>query len=738
MTRLLITLAVLVLLIFAGSDIYAVVEGTQNWIGKFTLTWGLPLAGMMLFGALAVVLGMVNLWLPEKPAGNFTFLARWRDKLGALRWLFFAALALLPAKIFLYTPLGLKLTGVAFRLAFLIAVGLAMAVFATRHPQHLIRWRPLLLSFVAVGAVIVFAVEFVTVVEYPLSLTWSEGNRIWDYSWLYGRRLYDYPLEQRFEAYIDIGRQSLWGLPFLFNHITIKGVRLWSALVFTVPYLLFGWTALRALPGGRKDWFWAGVWLFLFLYQGPIYTPLVLSAILVAGARRKPLWLALPLIYLAGYYAQLSRLTWMIAPAVWAVLLALLDDETPPDARMSWRSWLKAGLYGLAGLLGGAGIQRGWERISRQLGLANAAQGGGAVNAPTPAPAAVFTPPGDAVEAISAGSNSMLTDQPLLWERLWPNPTNGLGIVLELILAVLPIVILLVYLAIVSQNNWASENTNVANKRMTPIKPKKNSRYSSIRAIRVKNEMLDHQHFNWQINPWQKLAVTGGLLGFLGIGLIVSVKVGGGSNLHNLDMFLVSLVFVVAAAWERGGAQILANLQEQTLGVKILLLFLVLIPAFLPLMDAMPLELPEQEYVDHTIDLLIAESQAVVEAGGEVLFMDQRQLITFGVIEIPFVPEYEKKQVMDRALAQDFEYLIPLYRDLAEQRFGLIITDPQRIRYSREDEQWDAENDAWVQLVTEPLYCYYEPKYSKDKTHVWFFVPREEIGNCSYDAGNGD
>ncbi|MBC8332842.1 MAG: hypothetical protein H8E28_12740 [Anaerolineae bacterium] len=723
MARLLVTFAVLLLLIWAGSDFYAVVEGTQNWIGKFTLTWGLPLAGMILFGVLAIVLGLMNLWLPEKTEQLVVTLARTRDQLGHLRWLIFAALALLPAKIFLYTPIGFKLTGAAFRLAFLIAVGLAMAVFATRHPRHLICWRPLGLSFVAVGAVIVFAAEFVTVVDYPLSLTWSEGNRIWDYSWLYGRRFYNYPLTQRFEAYIDIGRQSLWGLPFLLDGVTLEGVRLWSALVFTVPYLFLGWVALRALPGRRKDWFWVGVWLFLFLYQGPIYTPLVLSAILVAGARRKPLWIALPLIYLAGYYAQLSRLTWMIAPAVWAVTMALLDDETPPGERMPWRSWLQVGLYGLAGLFGGVGIQRGWARISRQLGLANAAQGGLPVNLPTSTPAAIFTDTADAVEAVSSGANSFLTDQPLLWERLWPNPTNGLGIVLELMLAALPLIILLVYLMVWSEKR----NANDANARISRIKSKENSRRSPIRVIRVEKKSR-----NWRLNIWQKLAVAGGLLGFLGIGLIISVKIGGGSNLHNLDMFLVGLIFVAAAAWEHGGGQILANLQEQASGVKLLFLFLALIPAFLPIMDAMPLELPEQQYVEHTIDLLITESEHVVAQGGEVLFMDQRQLIAFGVVDIPMVPEYEKKQVMDRALAQDMEYLMPFYRDLAEQRFGLIITDPQRIRYSREEEQWDAENDAWVQWVTEPLYCYYEPKYSKDKTHVWFFVPREEIGDCSY------
>ncbi len=677
------TLFVAGLLFLAGRDFYGAVEGTQNWAGKFTITWGMPLAALMLFGLVAMVLGLLNIWLPHKTEAVFQTMARYRDKLGLLRWVICAALAYLPAKIFIYSPIGFKLTGVAFRLAFLLAIVLAMAIFATRHPRALIQWWPLLLSIIVVGAVIVFAVEFVGVVDYPLSLTWSEGNRIWDYSWLYGRRLYDYPLDQRFEAYVDVGRQSLWGLPFLLDGATLKGVRLWSALVFTVPYLLLGWTALRALPGKRKNWFWAGVWLFLFLHQGPIYTPLVLSAILVAGVRRKPLWVALPLLYLSGYYAQLSRLTWMVAPAAWGFLMALLDDETPVGQRMPWRTWLKAGSYGLAGLLGGVGIQRGWIRLSRQLGLASESSAAAA----SPVPQTAFTDAADAVETISAGSNTFLTDQPLLWARLWPNPTNGLGIVLELVLAVTPLIILLVYL--------------VATKR-------------------------------WKLNHWQKLVVIGGLLGFLGIGLVISVKIGGGSNLHNLDLFLISLVFVAAAAWEHGVQELLAELGTQSWGLKILFLTMALIPAFLPFANALPLELPEQQYVDHTIDLLISEAQAVVAEGGEVLFMDQRQLLTFGTIDVPLLPEYEKKLVMDRALAGDTEYFMPFYRDLANQRFGLIITDPQRIRYSREDEQWDAENDAWVQWVTEPLYCFYEAKYSKDKTHVYFFVPRADVSECEF------
>jgi len=679
-----ITIAVLVVLVLAIQDFYQVAEGTKNWIGKFTLTWGIPLAGMMFFGVLAFGLGMLSLWIPARVESINRTLAGWRDRLGWLRWLVFVVLALIPAKIFLYTPLGFKLIGSAFRLAFLLAVVIAMALFATRDQEKLIRWRPLLLSFVFAGAVFVFAKEFVTVTDYPLSLTWSEGNRIWDYSWLYGRRLYDYPLDAKFEAWIDIGRQSLWGLPFLFDNVSILHIRLWSALVFTVPYLFLGWMAFRLLPEKLKDWVWVGVWAFLFLYQGPIYTPLVLSAILVAGARRKPIWLALPLIYLAGYYAQLSRITWMIAPAVWAGMIALLDGADQNGERFTWREWAKVIVYGLTGFLGGVGLSRGWNRVSRFLG--NVSENNSEMTAPT-VPELAFTDTADAVEVVSSGGNTFLSDQPLLWERLWSNPTNDLGIILELLLVTAPLIILLVYL--------------IYTKR-------------------------------WKLNLWQKLGLSASLLGFLSLGTVISVKIGGGSNLHNLDMFLISLIFVAAVAWENGMQQLLVKLEDQAISIKILLLLMVLILAFLPMVGVVPLELPEQKYVDITIDLLKTESEYVVSQGGEVLFMDQRQLLTFGVIDIPLVPEYEKKTIMDRTLASDVEYFTPFYEDLAAQRFGLIITDPQRIRYSREEEQWGAENDAWVQWVTEPLYCFYEPKYSKDKTHVWFFVPRTDVTDCTF------
>ena len=126
-----------------------------------------------------------------------------------------------------------------------------------------------------------------------------------------------------------------------------------------------------------------------------------------------------------------------------------------------------------------------------------------------------------------------------------------------------------------------------------------------------------------------------------------------------------------------------------------------------------------------------SETERVVAEGGEVLFMDQRQLLTFGYLgQIPLVPEYEKKLVMDKAMSGDKDYFEQFYKDIADQRFDLIVTDPQRIRFSDEDEGWGAENDTWVQWVTKPLLCYYEPAFTIKKTGVWLLHPVEDISGC--------
>ena len=204
----------------------------------------------------------------------------------------------------------------------------------------------------------------------------------------------------------------------------------------------------------------------------------------------------------------------------------------------------------------------------------------------------------------------------------------------------------------------------------------------------------------WKLNFWQKLAIVGSLLAFLVVGLIVSVKIGGGGDLHNLDMFIMGLMFAGALAWRNGGHKWISS-ESMPVWIRIVLIALIVIPAYKPLMrmapistsadrqmlatladitpvDPLPNPLPDTLPSENdTQEALKSIRQAAINAAskGNVLFMDQRQLLTFGFIKgVPLLPEYDKKVLIDKAMSTDAQYFEEFYKDLASHRFSLIIT----------------------------------------------------------------
>jgi hypothetical protein len=116
---------------------------------------------------------------------------------------------------------------------------------------------------------------------------------------------------------------------------------------------------------------------------------------------------------------------------------------------------------------------------------------------------------------------------------------------------------------------------------------------------------------------------------------------------------------------------------------------------------------------------------------GEVLFMDQRQLLTFGYIQdVPLVVEYDKKVLINKAMSGDVQYFAGFYRDLASQRFSLIITNPVNRRLDKSEGHFSEENNAWVKWVTTPLLCYYESMDRLKRVDVELLVPRQDISGC--------
>lgn len=666
--------AACVLLVLAYAEVVQIAWGSGHDLLRFSFKWSAALLGFLfLFGLLGWLL-WAGLWQP----GRLEALVQ-RVWPGRGRGVAALIVLAFPAWLLLYSPWGDVFNGFFFRLALLLAAS-AIAAFWLKREAGLPGWELFVLAGLLGGSLFAFAKLFVNVTDYPFSLAWSEGNRLYDYSVLWGRHLYNYPADEPLYAAIDPGRQSLWGLPWLLlEQPPIWLARLWGGLVVSVPYVLLGLLAVRPAADGRRPWLWFGLWTFLFLYQGPIYTPLVLAAVLVALARRSPLWLGFILVTVAGYYAYHSRLSWMIAPALWAAMLELAAGAPHPDRR----AWGRALALGTAGVFGSFFLTQVAPPL---VGYFGARLRGTAAN-PGANPAAVVAEQmGEGVTGVLEMSGQIATQQTLLWQRLLPNASFGLGVLLGLLLAALPLIVLL---------GWT----------------------------------LRRGH--WEVGRWPGLAVLAAQAVFLAVGLAASVKVGGGLDLHNLDMFLVGMVLVAALGWEAARpAQWLARLRTSS-AARACLLLAIYIPAFVPMVDAHPLALPPEDKTE----VALATVQAYVSCAanhGPVLFMDQRQLLTFGAVEnVPLIPQYEKKEVMDAALSADAAYFEDFYGDLERARFSLIVTERQALLYKESGASLADENNAWVTWVTEPLLNTYESVADYRLVKVELFMPIGRDYDCS-------
>jgi len=493
----------------------------------------------------------------------------------------------------------------------------------------------------------ILANHLTTVSNYPFSLTWSEGNRLYDYSVILGSNRYQFAGTLTI-PYASPGRYLLWGILFAIPNTPIWLHRLWDAILSTIPYILLGYVAVTWSQLRRLARISLALWIFLFLYQGPIYAPLIISAlIIVLTVNKKRMWLSLVGVAIAGVYASLSRWTWMPAPAIWAVLIMVSGlDFTPGD---KWKSFVSP--LGSAVLVAFVGLAAG---VLPNISLFN----------------------------MQEISSSIVVKQPLLWYRLFPNATYSSGILLGLLLATGPVVAGSVWVVI---SNW------------------------------------------WRINWIQGLVYCLAVMTTLIAGLIASVKIGGGSNLHNMDMFLLTLAIIAGLIFK--DRKEIPWKTWSTL-IQAMLFLAIIIPAWSAVRVGEPLRLPLAEYVAKRIANIQSEV-AEAESKGEVLFMDQRQLLTFGYIrDVPLVPEYEKKFVMDMAMGNNKEFFEAFYDDLAQKRFALIVSEPLKLVEKGQINSFGEENNAWVTWVSNPILCYYKPIKTWIPIKVQLLIPRWAPVDC--------
>jgi hypothetical protein len=161
---------------------------------------------------------------------------------------------------------------------------------------------------------------------------------------------------------------------------------------------------------------------------------------------------------------------------------------------------------------------------------------------------------------------------------------------------------------------------------------------------------------------------------------------------------------------------------------QFLLVLVLLLPAVYAFPAGSPLQLPTRKAVQETLQVIQSEASQAQEQG-EVLFMDQRQLLTFGTIkDVMLVPEYEKKFMMDQSMAGNPASFTQFYQDLADHRFALILSGTLKIDPQGSTHNFGEENDAWDHWVARAVLCYYKPRTTLKEVHLQLLVPRAAPG----------
>jgi hypothetical protein len=688
--KILFTVFFFILLMGSCIDFFNIAWGTGIWLGGFAFTWGLFFCVFCASCSVLFFFLLKILWRPSLYLNIESKLISLRQNNTWVCLFLSGVIFVFPIWFLQFSLLGLIFHGFYLRLSLWIFQLFLLSYFISAEDDQLVSLKVFLYLMLITASSFSIMSSLGRVTDYPFSLGWSEGNRLWDYSILFGSARYDFPQDKKIYVLLDIGRQLVGGIPFLFPGLTIKMERLWVGLTLILPYMLLGLVAFRSFVHEKYLWLAMVLWAGVFLKQGPIHPPLILSAVLVAFAWRSRFWLSIPLVAVATYTAYVSRYTWTFAPGIWFMMLELVDGFSGNGLKFSLtsriRSLLSLLLFGMTGALVflgvGACLQLKWVQE-------------------------VF----DVVFALKITPQYVLgkmQQQPLLWYRLFPNETYGIGVLAGLVFSICPLILILFYL----------------------IKTKK-----------------------WKINGFQKLILVLPVFVFFVVGAIVSVKIGGGGDLHNMDMLLITLFFVVMMAVHSGiGNWLLQDFNLEPLWIISLLIMSIAIPTITPLMvmrsysfgsvaswlktladvpNERSLDMyPANEVINDSLQTIQLEAN-LAKLNGDVLFMDQRQLLTFGFVrDIPLVPEYDKKVLMERAITSNKIYFSRFYDDLKKKRFTLVVVQPLNTPQKGSDSEFGEENDAWVKWVSVPLLCFYEVKQTLLDVNVQLLVPRSGVVDC--------
>ena len=550
-------------------------------------------------------------------------------------------------------------------------------------------------ALILLGVAYEIYVHFQAVTTYPFSMGWSESSRYFYASLYFSQSLYGeaFPLST-----LHPSRYFLQSLAFLIPGLDLTGHRFWQFLLWMLMTgaAVFALARRALIPNsqsstsklGNRNWLLMG-WLFLFYLLVGVYyhlMPMVFIPLLFVSHKhpspenRWGLWRSLAAIIIASAWAGVSRVNWFPMPAMIALAIYLLEVPVIASERFSASEAISSHAGKSREQKSTASGNNLLGMIFRYLKLPAIWTIAGLLSALGAQAAYIFLS-GNADNA-KAFTSSFTSD--LIWSRLWPNELYPLGVVWGILLVSLPLLAILA----LALEQW---------KRLHPI------RWAGILAM---------------------------LLILFAGGLVVSVKIGGGGDLHNMDGFAV-LLSVVATLFIGGKVRVESAPEADRVQTRPTWPVQA-IAALTPLFFLIPMLSPRQTYnADWNQDRLAELKTLAESADGPVLFINERHFVTFGDINVALVPEYENVSLMEMAMSNNQQVLSQFYAGLRENRFAMIVAGKQNL-FIKEEGAFVEENNVWNTRISPYILCYYEPiaLIEPSDSRVEVFVPRAEPGVC--------
>ena len=487
------------------------------------------------------------------------------------------------------------------------------------------------------------------ITDYPFAMGWSETSRFYYPSLFLSEKVYgqEYPW-----PILHPTLHLLLAPPYLFD-APLWFHRFWQVAIryFLVGAIVPALMTRLSIPRGTTRWL-VGLWMFLFLFMGPVYFHLTIPVILVLlGFSTQNDWRTWIVVILASIWCGWSRLNWYPMPGMMAAVLYFM--EVPYQGKNMVSYLLKPALWFVVGTVTAFLAQRVYIALS---GI-----------------------PDGGIFYTSLSSS-------LLWYRLWPNASYFLGILPGAVLASLPI--------------WVTM-------------------FLMIRARR---------------EDWHPVRLTFILVALLVLfigGLVVSLKIGGGANLHNMDAYfsllLIVFAYLIFARYQPENGRIAQPVPVHWL----LIVALIVMPAwsYLQFNMGFPRGNPAR-----TQDVLNSMQDYIDQAntqGGEILFITQRHLLSMHMLEnVTLVPEYEREDLMEIAMANDRQHIQTFREDMEDHRFALIVVDPLNYNILSKQRSFSEENNVWVTRIMKHILCNYREEAVFPTDEIALYVPQEGERQC--------